>query len=249
MNFCNNFAVDVFTTGGTFIGNWPSISEAARALGIKGLSNISKCLRGEVSSSNGYVWKYNPQRVQILEGEHWIPILGYEDRYAISDKGRVAALQQYGRETFIILKPAKKAHGYLGIGLRKTSTGTKKNFFIHRLVATAFLPNPENKEQVDHIDTNKSNNCVDNLRWVTSIENNYNPITLQRHKTKCRELALTGIGNKAAMEVKRIAVKHTVNEKEIYYNSYLEAAKATGHSDSTIRKWCMNNKNGWSKNN
>lgn len=249
MNYLNNFAVDVFTLDGTFVGSWLSRNEAAKALNVKNLSNISKCLHGKIAYSEGYIWKYSPKEVELLEGEHWVPIAGYEDRYAVSDKGRVAALQQYNRETFMILKPIKGAHGYLGIGLRKTSTSPKKNYLIHRLVAAAFLPNPYSKEQVDHIDTNIRNNNVENLRWVTSSENHHNPITLQRHKIKCRELALTGIGNQAAMEVKRVAVKQTIDGKEIHYNSYLEAAKATNHSDSTIKKWCIQNKYGWSNTN
>jgi len=55
-----------------------------------------------------------------------------------------------------------------------------KHIYIHRLVALTFIPNPENKEQVDHIDGNKANNCVDNLRWATRSENLHNPVTYPR---------------------------------------------------------------------
>lgn len=54
--------------------------------------------------------------------------------------------------------------------------------FVHRMVAECFIPNPENKPQVDHIDTNRLNNCVNNLKWVTQRENNLNPITHKKIK-------------------------------------------------------------------
>lgn len=68
------------------------------------------------------------------------------------------------------LKPYKTNKGYLQVSLRD------KNFRIHRLVAMAFIPNPENKPQVNHIDGNKENNNIENLEWCTNSEN---------HKHKC----------------------------------------------------------------
>lgn len=100
-----------------------------------------------------------------LPDEIWRDISGYEGLYQVSNKGRVRSIRD-GK--ILILKPCKR-HRYLTVGLRKN--GVHKNFMVHRLVAQAFIPNPENKPMVDHIDANKTNNCVENLRWATDKEN------------------------------------------------------------------------------
>lgn len=97
--------------------------------------------------------------------ETWKPIEGYEGIYEISDQGRVRNIKRGGR----IMAACKVAHGYLAVGLHKEGRG--KSFLVHRLVAKAFIPNPDNKEQVNHIDGVKAHNFVNNLEWVTSSEN------------------------------------------------------------------------------
>lgn len=97
--------------------------------------------------------------------EIWKPIKDYET-YSVSTFGRIR-----NDKTNKILKGNKDA-GRLQVGFFKTKT--KSRFFIHRLVALAFIENPENKEQIDHIDNNQSNNRVENLRWATHQENNRN---------------------------------------------------------------------------
>ena len=93
--------------------------------------------------------------------EIWISIKGYEDSYEISNLGRVKSLISNG----LILKQSKDKDGYHVVSLKR------KSFRVHRLVATAFIPNPNNLEQVNHKDEDKSNNTVDNLEWCNTTYN------------------------------------------------------------------------------
>jgi len=97
--------------------------------------------------------------------EIWKDVKGYEGIYQISNKGRIKKVN-----TDNILKPSLAGKGYFRIGLRKDKK--PKYYYIHRLVAEAFIPNVDNKEFVNHKDLNKLNNNVDNLEWCTPKENN-----------------------------------------------------------------------------
>lgn len=95
-------------------------------------------------------------------------IKGYEGLYAITSCGKVWSFR-----TKKFLKPFDNGYGYLYVKLFGASGG-KKTYKIHRLVAQAYLENPEGKAEVDHIDKNRSRNDVNNLRWVSSKENKEN---------------------------------------------------------------------------
>lgn len=97
--------------------------------------------------------------------ELWKVVEGTNGALEISSHGRVKSNLRDGR----ILKVSADAKGYLR--LRVTIERNKYAFKIHRLVAEAFIPNPDNKPQVNHVDGDKKNNCVDNLEWVTNKEN------------------------------------------------------------------------------
>ena len=92
--------------------------------------------------------------------EIWCPIKGYEGLYQVSDKGSVKSIG-YGKER--ILKPGRIKTGYLRVNLCKN--GEKKNWLVHRIVAQAFIPNPDNLPEVNHKDEDKENNSVQNLEW------------------------------------------------------------------------------------
>ena len=94
-----------------------------------------------------------------------IPIVDYEDYYAIKEDGSVIRL-----ETGRILKPCtNKQTGYLYVSLWKNNIG--KAFTVHRLVANAYIPNPDNKPEVNHISSNRADPRKENLEWVTRSEN------------------------------------------------------------------------------
>lgn len=108
--------------------------------------------------------------------ERWKPIEGLQDFYAVSNYGRVKSLarKQFNGKGFFTrkeqnLKPGRIGAGYLQVHLAKQ--GKVKDMLVARLVATAFIPNPENKPEVNHKDGDKTNCRVSNLEWSTHTEN------------------------------------------------------------------------------
>ena len=91
------------------------------------------------------------------------------DNYFISDHGRVISTKN---NKIKYLKPGKSGNGYLQVRLCKN--GKVKNKLIHRLVAEHFIDNPNNYPQVDHIDGDRESNNINNLRWVTNQQNQFN---------------------------------------------------------------------------
>lgn len=116
--------------------------------------------------------------------EIWKDIKGYEGRYQVSNKGRVKSLaREVQPNQFVnerILKQQENHKGYLRVPLRKNTS--RRDWRVARLVAKAFIPNPEGLPQVNHIDENKQNNNADNLEWVTGKENVRHGTAIERNK-------------------------------------------------------------------
>lgn len=102
----------------------------------------------------------------------WKPVDGFDGYYEVNNLGNVRSVRYNHKGKMIYsrsVKPFVKSNGYLGMVLSKQSYRT--NCLIHRLVATAFLDNPSNLPEVNHIDGNKLNNAVSNLEWCSSSDN------------------------------------------------------------------------------
>ena len=122
-----------------------------------------------------------------MDKELWKDVKNYEGLYQVSNYGRVKRLEGLiyatGKHTYTyikkerILKPILCC-GYLYVSLSKHNK--RKNVRIHKLVAEAFIPNPNNYNNIDHKDTNKQNNRADNLIWCTNVQNMNNPLTLEK---------------------------------------------------------------------
>lgn len=117
--------------------------------------------------------------------ETWAYIVGFEGRYSVSNTGKVKSESRY-------IKKGKFSHlskdkvlklstlrGYKRVMLY-SANGDRKKYSVHRLVAQAFIPNPENKPYINHIDCTTSNNHVSNLEWCTAKENTQHAVSLKR---------------------------------------------------------------------
>lgn len=134
---------------------------------------------------------YQNLSLENLPSEEWRDIVGYEGSYLISNYGRVKSLPKKAtvrikscstRTTKEKIIKQLVIKGYCKIGLTKNKK--QKSFFVHRLVTTAFLDNPENKLQVNHIDCVKYNNHLSNLEWATQMENHLHAVSMGKCQAK-----------------------------------------------------------------
>lgn len=120
--------------------------------------------------------------------EIWKNINGYEGLYQVSNTGLIKSFRKWkraGMPSEYILNPSISNTGYCQVTLYDGNERHK--FLVHRLVATAFIPNPENYSYVNHKDENKLNNSVDNLEWCTmQYNNNYGTAKLRSSITKSK---------------------------------------------------------------
>lgn len=233
---------------GNIIGEYNSLSEALDTLNLKSKSigNINSCLLGKRNKAYGYIWERVERTFSPIEGEDWRPIPGFEGLYMVSSLGRVASVQFHGKNNFKLMS-LTDIDGYKFVKLRNWKKSIEGSYSVHRLVASTFLENPEGKEEVDHLDTNPSNNKVSNLKWTTHLENQRNPITNNRLKSNMIEMNKIGIGPKVSAMLKRRPVKFVDSENQIhFYNSLQEASDTTGKSISSIHRWCNRGIKGWS---
>ena len=125
-------------------------------------------------------------QIKDLSGEVWRDVVDHEGRYMVSNIGRVKSLR-WGKEKF--LNPFHNVDGYLKVSLYKN--GKMRQHSVHRLVALAFIPNPDEKPQVNHINGNKTDNRVENLEWATGQENTIHAIIMGLSNQKNHQKKLT----------------------------------------------------------
>ena len=148
--------------------------------------------------------------------EIWKDVIGFEGHYQVSNKGKVRSIKNNKIKE---LKPYKeiKRCGYLSVYLRLP--GQKFTKKVHRLVAEAFIPNPNGFPEVNHIDENKENNCVENLEWCTGEYN------------LCYGTRLKRISESNKMKVAQYSLNGELLE---VFNSQGEAAEKTNSTQGGI---------------
>lgn len=160
----------------------------------------------------------------FLDGEAWACIEGHPSYY-VSTKGRLYRISMLKDKT-----GKRNGKGFIAghisaYGYKLCSLGNK-SFRVHRLVAKAFIPNPENKPDINHIDGNKLNNCVENLEWVTSKENIHhalesglcNKSLVVKHAKEIQRLVSSGMWQKDVAKLyncTQSAISRIVNLKSV----------------------------------
>lgn len=193
---------------------YQSTKEAADDIGCSS-PLISLHLKGKLKHAKHFHFEYAMPDFKLLENEssEVRDVVGYEGLYKVSRTGVI-----YNAKTGFEVMQSQQNSGYLMVGMR--DKGKQRNFTVHRIVATAFIENPDNLPQVNHKDENKMNNCVDNLEWCSAAYNvNYGDAIAKRIRNRKDRKPVMCI------------------ETGVVYDSAPHAERETGISAMSIR-WC-----------
>lgn len=181
------------------------------------------------------------------QDEIWKPVKGFEGYYEINRLGCIRSVGRYvnGGNNKRYLKPRNKkptlnSYGYYRVLLHKGNKA--KTVYIHRALMEAFVPNPSNKPCVDHINTIRTDNRLENLRWVTYSENTNNPLTIEHIKVSCSTEESVKKGLKKRIEkgcrnIPKQVFQYTLDWQFVKkYTSIKQAAKSCCGFDTNICK-------------
>lgn len=181
--------------------------------------------------------------------EIWKDIPGYEGYYQVSNLGRVKSLSRIVANplgAYIskerILKLTHRKDGYINTSLLKDKVA--KKMFVHRLVAMAFIPNPNNYPDINHKDENPSNNCVENLEWCTEKYNLNYGTAIERRKASFvrnesfKKANATKVRNGSRCAETPIEGVSKDGNSTVYFRSICEASRETGISKGHIGECC-----------
>ena len=186
-----------------------------------------------------------------MENEIWKPVVGFEGLYEVSSCGRVKSVGRYlerhsrtGRTFKVFWSERILPHKINDIGypiVVLTKGGESYWRRVHRILAEAFIPNPDNLPEVDHIDNNKANFDLSNLRWVTHRQNMNNEITKENSKTSVysdesiRKRVLSSKGNGSPTSPKTVYQYDLDGRFVMEHISLSSAAKSAGVTKDAIR--------------
>ena len=198
---------------------------------------------------------YQNLSLEDMPGEVWKDIPGWEGFYQASTMGRVKSTSHLSCSGKLlknrIIRQNVYGRGYLNARLYRN--GKSHSFPVARLVAFTFIPNPENKPTVDHINNIKFDNRVENLRWATYHENMSNPISVRRRKEMMRGVSFwqqsksqprKGLDNNRAHSIVGI----NPNTSEVRHYTLLGDCAKDGFTPSNVSKVCrkiIKHSGGW----
>jgi hypothetical protein len=161
-----------------------------------------------------------------MENQNFIDIIGYEGLYQINKNGEI-----------LNIKRNKLLKGYINFRYRMVmlcKNGNKTNHLLHKLLATQFIPNPDNLPQIDHIDKNKLNNNLENLRWVS-------------HQTNMRNVDKT-INRNGGIYLKRITENGEYYEARFQID-YCKTKTKCSYNKTKLEEWLEECKNEYKREN
>lgn len=170
--------------------------------------------------------------------EIWKDIEGYEGLYRVSNFGNVMSLNYRNTKTHKNLTPKINNDGYLWVELRKNTI--PKPYLIHRLVAMAFITNPNNYPLINHKDENKSNNNVLNLEWCT---HSYNVLYSIKKRTRSAYGVRRAREDGKPYKYKGMVIQKTLSGEFLKkYSNSLEVARTNNYNQWAITECCRGNR-------